>query len=445
MMRAAAPPPLNALDASGQGAGLSVPKLPARPSARALGHEARTPARGSEGTSVPIVAGLALGAVGAFQRASPARKQTRASRAGAAAPAGPAVVPAPQEAGAPAPPAAPEVPLACPVCQRAVPAPGPAGTDCQACGLSFPRRAEGDFTDLTLTAASPLGSESPDEGAAQPARQRGLLQRLPFVETTDAIAKAVGLPQSREVESLASELLSEPQRWLGRPSQPISTATFQNPLVSFAYERGWRRSFATSGFPGVDEELRLAQGFLAEGAQDPEDADGGGVLLDASCGSGLFSRRFAASGKYRAVVALDFSASMLRQVDDFARQDIGPDYAMAAPGRASLTLVRADIARLPFESSSLGAVHASAAIHCWPSPENAVAEVARVLRPGGVFVLSTFRPRGPLYGAGANTAYRFWEEEELRTLTRQCGLVDFQAITREPAFIMVRVRKPNGP
>lgn len=38
----------------------------------------------------------------------------------------------------------------------------------------------------------------------------------------------------------------------------------------------------------------------------------------------------------------------------------------------SLILVRADISRLPFASSSVDAVHAGAAIHCWPSPSTGV-------------------------------------------------------------------------
>jgi ubiquinone/menaquinone biosynthesis C-methylase UbiE len=40
----------------------------------------------------------------------------------------------------------------------------------------------------------------------------------------------------------------------------------------------------------------------------------GGTLLDASCGSGLFTRRFVKGGDYSRVVALDFSESMLQQV-----------------------------------------------------------------------------------------------------------------------------------
>jgi len=248
----------------------------------------------------------------------------------------------------------------------------------------------------------------------------------------------MGLPQSEEVESLAREVLSDPSLVFNQTSTPVSTSTFQNPLVSFAYERGWRRSFASSGFPGVEEEFRMAERLLST---DESGADN--VVLDASCGSGLFSRRFAASGSCEAVVALDFSAAMLRQVDDFAQKELGKQYGEPKSDNASLTLVRADIARLPFASASFGRVHAGAAIHCWPNPENAIAEISRVLKPGGVFVLSTFRPRGQLAMLNRRfPTYRFWEDEELEQLTRQCGLVNYEAITREPAFIMVRVQKP---
>lgn len=47
----------------------------------------------------------------------------------------------------------------------------------------------------------------------------------------------------------------------------------------------------------------------------------GGLLVDVSCGSGLFSRRFAKSGTYAGVIALDFSENMLRQCYDFIKQD----------------------------------------------------------------------------------------------------------------------------
>lgn len=47
----------------------------------------------------------------------------------------------------------------------------------------------------------------------------------------------------------------------------------------------------------------------------------GGLIIDVSCGSGLFSRKFANSGTYSGVVALDFSENMLRQCNDFIKKD----------------------------------------------------------------------------------------------------------------------------
>lgn len=47
----------------------------------------------------------------------------------------------------------------------------------------------------------------------------------------------------------------------------------------------------------------------------------GGNIVDASCGSGLFSRLFAKSGLFSLVVALDFSENMLRQCYEFIQQE----------------------------------------------------------------------------------------------------------------------------
>ncbi len=58
---------------------------------------------------------------------------------------------------------------------------------------------------------------------------------------------------------------------------------------------------------GVDREFEIAMDYLLPAAA-------GKVLVDMSCGSGLFSRKFAASGRFAGVVAVDFSESMLLQV-----------------------------------------------------------------------------------------------------------------------------------
>uniref|UniRef100_A0A0E0LV07 Methyltransferase type 11 domain-containing protein n=1 Tax=Oryza punctata TaxID=4537 RepID=A0A0E0LV07_ORYPU len=154
----------------------------------------------------------------------------------------------------------------------------------------------------------------------------------------------------------------------------------------------------------------------------------GGIIVDASCGSGLFSRLFVKSELYSHVVALDFSENMLKQCNEFVKQENISDKTLA--------LVRADISRLPFVSGSIDAVHAAAAIHCWPSPACAVAEISRVLRPGGVFVASTFvadilPPAVPVLRIGRPYISQFTgsniflSEAEFEDLCRACGLVDF--------------------
>ncbi len=57
------------------------------------------------------------------------------------------------------------------------------------------------------------------------------------------------------------------------------------------------------------------------------------VLVDMSCGSGLFARRFAASGCFKGVIASDFSAGMLDQTSGFIAQNAAVDPACALPTR----------------------------------------------------------------------------------------------------------------
>lgn len=221
-------------------------------------------------------------------------------------------------------------------------------------------------------------------------------------------------------------------------SKPVSVELFRTPLVSFLYERGWRQSFLFGGFPGLEKEFELAKDFLKPVL--------GGNIVDASCGSGLFSRLFARSGLFSLVVALDFSENMLNQCYEFITQEAGfPE--------ENMILVRADICRLPFVSSSIDAVHAGAALHCWPSPSTAVAEISRVLRPGGVFVATTYILDGPFTLVPFRRLLRqnimqlsgsriFLSERELKDLCMACGLEGFKCV-RNGLFVMISATKPS--
>ncbi|KAI4377310.1 hypothetical protein MLD38_014961 [Melastoma candidum] len=217
--------------------------------------------------------------------------------------------------------------------------------------------------------------------------------------------------------------------------KPARTELFRSPLVSFLYERGWRQNFNRSGFPGPDEEFKMAQEYFKPAE--------GGLLVDVSCGSGLFTRKFAKSGNYAGVIALDFSENMLRQSYDFIKQD-------ETILTGNLALVRADVARLPFSSGSVDAVHAGAAIHCWPSPSTAIAEITRILRSGGVFVGTTFlrySPSTPLVFRPLrsrilqNFNYGYLTAEEIKDLCTSCGLTNYSSKIQQ-SFIMFSAQKP---
>ncbi|KAL4311996.1 hypothetical protein GQ457_01G011600 [Hibiscus cannabinus] len=221
-------------------------------------------------------------------------------------------------------------------------------------------------------------------------------------------------------------------------SMPLATEIFRSPMISFLYERGWRQNFIFGGFPGPEKEFNLAKDYLKPVF--------GGNIVDASCGSGMFSRLFAKSGLFSQVIALDYSGNMLRQCYEFIEKEENFP-------KEKVTLVRADISRLPFKSSSIDALHAGAALHCWSSPSNAVAEISRVLRPEGVFVATTYILDGPVALVPFMRTFRqsimgiagghiFISEGELEDLCQTCGLVDFTCIRNE-RFVMISARKSS--
>ena len=92
----------------------------------------------------------------------------------------------------------------------------------------------------------------------------------------------------------------------------------------------------------------------------------GGCLLDIGAGSGLVTR--CAEGLFAPRVGVDLSPRIL------------------AAHRASFDLgVAADVDRLPFADGSFDVVTCFAVLHHLYAFDGLVAEVARVLRPGGVF------------------------------------------------------------
>jgi len=136
-------------------------------------------------------------------------------------------------------------------------------------------------------------------------------------------------------------------------------------------ERGWRQNFNNAGFPGIDKEYDELMRFLGLSpiATTVPEVD---AIVDMSCGSGLMTRRLVQSGSFRRVIGADYSESMLQETA----------LRFRSSGLETPELVRADAARMPFLSDSLDAMHAGAALHCWPKLE--VSDVHRIIWLGSV-------------------------------------------------------------
>jgi SAM-dependent methyltransferase len=129
----------------------------------------------------------------------------------------------------------------------------------------------------------------------------------------------------------------------------------------------WQEGFTDGADPEYTEQiLPLAATYLA-GARD---------VLDLGCGEGQVARLAVAGGSAR-VVGVDPTWAQIEVAADRAG---GPAYACAAADR------------LPFPDASFDAVVACLVFEHIRTADDAIAEVARVLRPGGRFAFFLNHP-----------------------------------------------------
>jgi ubiquinone/menaquinone biosynthesis C-methylase UbiE len=97
-----------------------------------------------------------------------------------------------------------------------------------------------------------------------------------------------------------------------------------------------------------------------------------GRVLDLGVGPGTSAIELARSDPARWLVGLDVSARMLRRAA-----------ARARAGGVALPLVRADALALPFRTGALDGATGHSLLYLLPDPVAALAELRRVVRPGG--------------------------------------------------------------
>ena len=129
-------------------------------------------------------------------------------------------------------------------------------------------------------------------------------------------------------------------------------------------------------------------------------------VLELACGSGQLSFRLAA--KVQLWEATDFSENMIEEAKKQGRS-------------RRLHFSIQDATNLPYAPETFDAVVIANALHIMPKPERALAEIFRVLKPGGLLFAPTF-----IHGEGAG----------LRLRSRILELAGFRAFSKwsEPEF-----------
>ncbi|MBE7450331.1 MAG: methyltransferase domain-containing protein [Kofleriaceae bacterium] len=260
--------------------------------------------------------------------------------------------------------------------------------------------------------------------------------RCPRCATTGAFEAARGLVCGRcglAVDGARGfyDLLDVAGR--GEPAATTAEQRFmESELVARVYERLWRPTFvrmlagrgagaAVGGFAG--------EMFIHKAALSLDDR--AGPWLDLSCGPGLFTRAIAAGAPGALVVGLDISRAMLEVAAGRVR------------GYTNVVLVRADAHQLPFGDDTFEGLNNAGAIHAYDDAEQCFREIWRVLRPGGLYVGSTFAEAPTLGGrlAARVAGIRRYDPGELRAQLSRLGFAEYEDLRLGGAFVF-RARKP---
>lgn len=203
-------------------------------------------------------------------------------------------------------------------------------------------------------------------------------------------------------------------------------------LVARLYDRTWRPAFvrllagkgASAELGGVGGEMFIHKHSLAIEERE-------GPWLDLSCGPGAFTRAIGASAPGALVVGLDISHAMLEVA------------ATRTRAYSNVALVRGDAHALPFIDGSFGGVNNAGALHVYDDPEQVFREIWRVLRPGGIYVGSTFAEAASMVGKAVARAagIRRFAPSELRSWLQRLGFADYEDL-RVGGAIIFRARRP---
>ena len=152
-------------------------------------------------------------------------------------------------------------------------------------------------------------------------------------------------------------------------------------------------------------------------------------LLEVACGSGTFLARHA--GHVGQVAGLDLSDLQI----DLARGRLAERIASG-----TTEIVKGDAAELPWEEGRFSVVTCMGSMEAFPDPARVLAEMLRVLRPGGRAALAM----GSRLSEGTEThqalgSVWYWSESDARRLVEEAGFIDVSV-----TYADISWRQPAG-
>jgi ArsR family transcriptional regulator len=149
-------------------------------------------------------------------------------------------------------------------------------------------------------------------------------------------------------------------------------------------------------------------------------------LADLGCGEGYLT--IEAARWARRVTAVDRSAAVLRQAKALARRQ----------GLGNITWKRGELERLPLADASVDVALLSQALHHAADPALALAEAARILRPGGRLLVLDLRPHDQTWTKERlGDRWLGFSDDALAALLGGAGLTDVR--------VQLGARKAGGP
>ena len=146
-------------------------------------------------------------------------------------------------------------------------------------------------------------------------------------------------------------------------------------------------------------------------------------VLELACGTGQFT--FSLCSKAKLWEATDFSGRMVEETEKRSETVLFNN----ADARGRLKFSVQDATNLPYDNSSFDVVMIANALHIMPEPEKALAEIKRVLVPGGILIAPTFVYEGKINKfrmfiinlAGFKTFHK-WNKKQFQTFVESSGL-----------------------